>query len=160
MHHLFALFLNMLGTAQVCGDGLGLGGLLYLEETTDCADDFEHVCTASTFEIGWSLGVCCSGLGTCGYTLTGACAVGDTLVCGITPQPEPEPWICNPLGTVDAYVSDDDSCQLGELHVCTHGETPPAATVLTCCTTDDSCRLVPGDTACEPGEWLACAHDG
>jgi hypothetical protein len=159
MHNLLALlFLNLFDSAQVCGDGAGLGGDLYLEQGPDCADGFEHVCTPGVFEVGWPLGVCCSPDDACGFTLVGACPVGEKLTCGLVPVPQPEPWVCSPIGTLDAYVSDGDSCNLGELHVCTHGDTPPDPTVIACCDDANACRLAPADQSCNVGEWLACSH--
>jgi hypothetical protein len=156
-HLLIFLFLNTLGPSQVCGNPDMSG--LYIEDTAACDDDTEHVCTVGEWPAEWSAAVCCSGAG-CRFSPTGACGITETSVCGIVPEPEPEPWICSPLGTTDAYVSDDDSCQVGELHVCTHGDTPASPLALTCCTDDDNCRLVPGDSACVSGEWLACSHAG
>lgn len=160
MNLLVTLLFSML-PPQVCGEEHILG-LAYVEDTDSCADGFEHVCDVGEWPPGWEVAVCCSQdtYEVCTYAPGGVCLYPDKPVCGFIPQPEPEPWVCSSLGTLDAYVNVESECSVGELHVCTHGETPPDPLALVCCTDNSNCRLEPGDGACGFGEWLACSHDG
>jgi hypothetical protein len=162
MFNLITTLFLALGPSQVCGEP-SLTGWMYIEKTDTCGGDLEHVCDVDAWPVGWSATVCCSMVDPeagCTFSPIGVCPITSPAVCGIVPEPDPEPWLCNPIGSLDAYVSDDDTCDLGELHVCTHGDTPPDPLVKVCCVNDDECRLVPGDEQCDGGEWLGCSHEG
>jgi hypothetical protein len=151
-----ALLFHTLGSSQACGSPNLTGPMYIVDASADCAP-LEHVCTVDEWPGGWTASVCCSSMG-CRFSPTGVCEIGESPRCGIIPEPTTEPWLCNPIGTLDAYVSEADSCGTGEIHVCTHGETPPDPLVLVCCVDVDECRLVAGDGACGLGEWLGCGH--
>ncbi len=156
MHQIISLFFYTLLPSQICGLP-NLTGLYF--DTDECNAGTEHVCTVDEWPDGWTAAVCYSML-TGGYRFSpiGSCYAGETPTCGIVPEPDAEPFVCSPMGTDDVYVSDDASCSMGEIHVCTHGDTPDNPNVLVCCVDSDECRFEVGDGACEPGEWLACGH--
>jgi hypothetical protein len=159
MDKLISIFLSMLGPSQVCGEP-EINGYAYIEDANaSCAEPTNHVCNADEWPNGWEVAVCCTSTG-CRFSPEGVCVMPESPVCGFIPQPEPEPWVCSSLGSLVAYVSEDASCDVGELHVCTYGETPANPFALVCCTDSTSCRLAPGNESCDVGEWLACSHDG
>lgn len=161
MYKIVSLFMHLLGSAQVCGEPR-IDGFAYLEDAAvACSPATEHICTVDEWPAGWDVAVCCSPdplLG-CRFEPAGVCAPGESAACGFIPQPDPEPWVCNPTGTDTVYINDAAACEVGELHVCTHGDTPPDPLVLVCCDAN-GCRFEPGDGACSVGEWLACSHAG
>lgn len=145
---------------QVCGEQ-SLFGWAYIEDTAECDGTLEHMCTVGEWPQGWEWAACCSPdpAKGCSYA-AGACPLGLSPTCGFIPVQDPEPWVCSPLGTLDAYVSETAACEVGELRVCTYGETPADPLALACCTAADSCRLVPSNEACAVDEWIACGHNG